>query len=110
MLVRLPNEASQWIGAASLERVYLAQDAFGYPALGFELRATRAADFERETAAHLGQRLCIVLEGKVRSAPTLNAKLSGGGVIEGRFRAEEVAHEVDSLTRLDGPLRLVEVR
>ncbi len=42
-----------------------------------------AKRFERFTGAHIHDRLAIVLDGVVLSAPTINAKIADNGVIEG---------------------------
>lgn len=106
----LPASPEDHVGALSFERVFATVDAFGYPALGFELTASRAQDFERFTEAHVDQRLAIVVEGRVRSAPLLHTKLVNGGIIEGRFNAEDVERLVSGLRKPVGPLRVVEVR
>lgn len=89
MAVLLPTTVGDSFGCADLGRVYGAQDSFGHPAIGFVLLPDRAADFEAFTERLIGNRLAIVVEGKVRSAPTLNTKLASGGIIEGRFTDEE---------------------
>jgi len=108
--VLLPDKPEDHIGAASFARVGTALDPFGYPGISFELSSSRAGDLARVTEAHLNQRVGILVEGKVRSAPTLNSKLTGGGVIEGRFTGEEATDIAETLTKLQGPLRVVEIR
>jgi preprotein translocase subunit SecD len=49
----------------------------------FVLAQDAAKRFERFTAAHIHDRLAIVLDGVVLSAPVINAKISDNGVIEG---------------------------
>jgi preprotein translocase subunit SecD len=110
ILVRLSAEATDHFDASSFERFYSAQDQYGYAAVGFTLRKSRRDDFARVTEAHLSQRLCIVLDNKVRSAPSLNTKLVDGGIIEGRFSDEEAKRLADGLTKVEGPLRIVETR
>ena len=49
-----------------------------------------AHEFDLVTAANVGKRMAIVLDGKVYSAPTINERISGGrAVISGRFSTEE---------------------
>ena len=110
ILVRLPEQLADHIGEADFKRTYATLDSYGYPAIGFELLPARTADFARVTEAHVGGRMAIVLDGRVRSAPSLHSKLVGAGIIEGRFTAEEAAHFAKSLPELKGPLRLVEAR
>jgi preprotein translocase subunit SecD len=49
----------------------------------FVLAQDAAKRFERFTGAHIHDRLAIVLDGVVLSAPVINAKISDNGVIEG---------------------------
>jgi hypothetical protein len=106
----LPDQPEDHIGSGCFASSHLALDSYGYPAIGFELHPARAADFARVTEAHFNHRMGIVLGGKLRSAPTLQAKLIGGGIIEGRFTPEEAARLGQSLTELAGPLRVIETR
>jgi preprotein translocase subunit SecD len=108
--VLLPDKPEDHIGAASFSRVETALDPFGYPSIAFELSSSRATDFARITEAHLNQRLGILVEGRIRSAPPLNSKLTGRGVIEGPFTDEEATGIAETLTKLQGPLRVVEIR
>jgi preprotein translocase subunit SecD len=49
----------------------------------FVLAQDAAKRFERFTGANVGQRLAIVLDNVVQSAPVINSKISDNGVIEG---------------------------
>jgi preprotein translocase subunit SecD len=49
----------------------------------FVLAQDAAKRFERFTGAHIHDRLAIVLDNKVLSAPVINGKISDNGVIEG---------------------------
>jgi len=56
----------------------------------FELAANdEAAAFSAFTAKHEGQPIAIVLDGKVYSAPVINAPIKDQGVIAGTFTKEE---------------------
>lgn len=57
--------------------------------INFELTPEGAAIFGPYTAASIGQPLAIVLDGVVLSAPTIQARLDTGGVIEGQFTEQE---------------------
>ena len=106
----LPSRPDEHIGAGSFASSSLALDTYGYPAIAFELHESRSEDFARMTGSHLNRRLGIVLAGKLRSAPTLNSVLHGGGIIEGRFTQEECEAFAALLRKREGPLRVVEVR
>jgi len=49
---------------------------------GFVLSQEAGRRFSAYTGSHIGQRLAIVLDGKVISAPTINGQISDQGVIE----------------------------
>ena len=50
---------------------------------GFVLSQDAAKRFSAYTGSHIGQRLAIVLDGKVLEAPTIKGQISDQGVIEG---------------------------
>jgi SecD/SecF fusion protein len=104
MAVLVPKTPDLTFRGDDLKRVYYATDAFGYPAVGFEVRDERVGDFSDFTGDNRGRRMAIVLNDEVRSAPNLNAKLIGGGIIEGRFKDQEVKDLVTVLR--SGSLKL----
>ncbi len=55
----------------------------------FELTSEGASIFGPFTGSRIGQPLAIVLDGEVLSAPTIQAQLTTGGVIEGGFTEDE---------------------
>jgi preprotein translocase subunit SecD len=64
-------------------------DEWNNPAVSFSLNADGARRFERTTGENIGKQLAIVLDGKVQSAPVINARISGEGIIQGTFTIEE---------------------
>jgi protein-export membrane protein SecD len=57
--------------------------------IAFELTPEGASTFGPFTGEHVGDPLAIVLDGVVLSAPTINARLDTGGIIEGGFTEQE---------------------
>jgi preprotein translocase subunit SecD len=57
----------------------------------FVLAQDAAKRFERFTSAHIGDRLAIVIDGLVTSAPSIKGKISDNGVIEGLSGHEEAS-------------------
>ncbi len=55
----------------------------------FSLRPEGAKKFSEFTGKHIGDRLAIVLNDVVQSAPVIKAQISSEGVIEGDFTREE---------------------
>ncbi len=58
---------------------------------GFVLSQDAAKRFSAFTGANIGQRLAIVLDGKVLSAPTIQAQISDQGVITGAGTQQEAS-------------------
>ncbi len=64
------------------------QDRFGAPAVNFLLTADAGRRFQELTRSNQGQRLAIVLDRKIISAPTINAVIAENGIISGNFTLE----------------------
>jgi preprotein translocase subunit SecD len=85
----------------------------GGPTIGFELNADGAKLFEVLTRAHVGERLAIVLDGLVQSAPRIESPIPGGrGQITGQFSAQEAKLLANILNsgNLEAPMTVVEER
>ncbi|MDX8405198.1 MAG: protein translocase subunit SecD, partial [Mariprofundus sp.] len=69
--------------------------------------------FDKLTAAHVGERFAIILEGVVNSAPVIRERISGGSAqITGSFSPAE-AHDLAIILRagaLPAPVKVVEER
>jgi preprotein translocase subunit SecD len=66
--------------------------------VAFDLASEAAERFKEWTAGHVGNHLAIVLDGVVRSAPTIRAQISDRGMIEGDFdqwEAEDLAFALE---------------
>ncbi len=62
----------------------------GAPQVNLELTPQGAIKFDNVTAANIGKQMAIVLDGKVKSAPNINQRISGGSAqITGSFTLEE---------------------
>jgi preprotein translocase subunit SecD len=64
------------------------QDQYGQPAVEFTLNPEGAKKFGAYTGAHIGDRMAIVLDNKVRSAPTIRGHITDSGIIEGNFTVQ----------------------
>ena len=84
----------------------------GEPMISFTLNSEGAAIFADITREHVDERLAIVLDGELYSAPNINEPILGGsGQISGSFdtaEAQELAHIL--LNPLRAPLELEESR
>jgi preprotein translocase subunit SecD len=74
-----------------LRTIRRTQDEWNNPAVAFSLNADGGARFEQVTGANIGKQIAIILDKKVQSAPVVEDRISRaqGGVIRGRFTAEE---------------------
>jgi preprotein translocase subunit SecD len=63
---------------------------FNQPIVNFFLTHEGGQRFGDVTGANIGRGLAIILDGKVRSAPTIRAQIRDSGIIEGSFTRQEV--------------------
>jgi preprotein translocase subunit SecD len=66
-------------------------DRQGRPVVAFQFDDEGARVFGELTGANIGQRLAIVLDQRVYSAPVIRSRIMGRGQIEGRFTPQEAA-------------------
>jgi SecD/SecF fusion protein len=81
-------ESKALLTGASLTNaeVHFSSAEFNEPVVGVKFNAEGAKKFADLTAANVGRRLAIVLDGKVQSAPNIREAIpSGEAVISGRF-------------------------
>lgn len=82
------------VSGADLQSAQVSSGQFGEPEVAFKLKAAGAKRFGELTGANTGRRLAIVLDGTVKSAPVINSKIEGQGVITlGRGRGHEEAYK-----------------
>ncbi len=82
------------ITGKDLKNARRSTDGNGRPAVSFFLNAAGAELFERATEQHVGDRLAIVLDNRVYSAPVIESRIGADGQITGSFtveRAENLA-------------------
>ncbi|MFV0422800.1 protein translocase subunit SecD [Oleidesulfovibrio sp.] len=88
-------------------------DQFNQPYVVMDFNERGARIFENVTGEYKGQRLAIVLDGKVYSAPVIQDKIRGGRAsITGRFSDAE-AHDLALVLRagaLPAPVNILEER
>jgi preprotein translocase subunit SecD len=66
-------------------------DRQGRPTVGFTFNAEGGRIFGQLTREHVGDRLAIILDRRVYSAPTIRSQINMRGQIEGRFTPQEAA-------------------
>jgi len=72
-----------------LRMVRRSVDEWNNPAVSFSLNTEGARRFEKVTSENIGKPLAIILDGKIQSAPNINARISDSGIIQGRFTVEQ---------------------
>ncbi|MCX5873518.1 MAG: protein translocase subunit SecD [Deltaproteobacteria bacterium] len=88
-------------------------DRGGRMIIGMEFNRLGAQQFERITGEHVRERLAIVLDNRIYSAPVIKDRISGGSaIIEGMFSPDE-AHDLALVLRagsLPAPVKILENR
>ncbi len=88
-------------------------DRFGQPQVGIAFDRKGARRFEKITGENIKKRLAIVLDKKVYSAPTIQARIAGGkAVITGNFTLNEARDLAIALRAgsLPAPVKIIEER
>jgi preprotein translocase subunit SecD len=90
-----------------LNRVQAGQGESGRPGLTLRLNREGAAKFARLTAAHVGRRVAIVVDGRILIAPTIRGSITGGMVSIQGFSSQQVVERLADLLQTDPlPVRL----
>ena len=108
-----PVTRSSPITGNDLKNARRDQDRFGGPAVNFLLSAEAGQRFQELTRANQGQMLAIVLDGRIISAPRINAVIAERGIIEGGNFTIESAEDLSLKLRsgaLPAGLDIIEER
>lgn len=90
-----------------LDRVQASQGESGRPALTLRLNREGAAKFSRLTAANVGRRVAIVVDGRILIAPTIRSPITGGMVSIQGFSSQQVVERLADLLQTEPlPVRL----
>lgn len=73
----------------SLSDARLTFDEFGRPAVSFTFKGEGASKFGKLTEENINNRLAIVLDGIIKSAPNIQERITSQGRITGTFTTEE---------------------
>ena len=95
------------IRGSDIRDAHASQGQVGGWVTDFVLTQDAARKFERFTEANVGNRLAIVLDGKVISAPVVKNRISDTGQIEGAANEQEAADLALNLRAGSLPARLV---
>ncbi|HVG43634.1 MAG TPA: protein translocase subunit SecD [Longimicrobium sp.] len=98
---------------ASLQNAQAQTDQFNRPIVAFELSRRAGRRFEKATGDHIGDKMAIVLDDRVFTAPVINGAINTRGQIELGKSTMEDASELALVLRagaLPAPLHIVEER
>ncbi|GIV79166.1 MAG: protein translocase subunit SecD [Litorilinea sp.] len=108
-----PDQVFQTVMTGEILRNAVAtQDQFNQWQINFELTGQGSEQFYEYTRQHIGQPLAIVLDGRVLSAPTIQAAIRDSGVITGQFTREEAESLAVQMRygALPVPLKVIDIR
>ena len=83
-------ETRQVITGRDLKTARPSFGEFNDPVVNFILTSEGGKQFGEVTSTSIGRNLAIVLDGKVMSAPTIQARITDEGIIQGQFTQQEV--------------------
>ena len=93
----------------SLKRAYRTFDSrTKQAAVGFEFDPQAAILFGDLSGANIGKSVAIALDGRIISAPRLNSRIEGNGIITGNFSDAEIRRIVQTLNAGSLPARLAD--
>ncbi len=92
-----------------VQNAFVARDNFGNPEINFELTKDGGARFAKVTSENIGQRLAIVLDNELQTAPNIQSAIqTGNGQITGHFTDQEAFGLANVLRNpLRAPLKIV---
>ena len=96
-----------------LQNAQAQTDQFNRPIVAFELSHRAGRRFEQATGAHIGDKMAIVLDDRVYTAPVINGAINTRGQIELGSATMDDASELALVLRagaLPAPLHIVEER
>ncbi|MBX3734892.1 MAG: protein translocase subunit SecD [Verrucomicrobiae bacterium] len=105
------RQAERGLGGKSIQSARVARNpVIGSPEIDFTLTSEATPLFAEVTRNNIGQRLAIVLDGEVISAPNINSAIvTGAGQITGSFTEREAFELATALENpLEAPLIIVE--
>tara|TARA_R110000782_G_scaffold103991_21_gene191666 strand:+ start:1113 stop:4574 length:3462 start_codon:yes stop_codon:yes gene_type:complete len=92
--MRMTNDEGRW----RVARAYQTQDQLGRPAIGFEMDPVGSARLGELTGDNVGNKMAVLLDDQIYTAPRLNARISSRGIIEGEFTPDEIDYVVRVMT------------
>jgi SecD/SecF fusion protein len=101
-VVIVKNKAENGLAGDIVKRAQMGRGQLGDPVIEFTLTDDAGTRFGKVTRDNIGQRLAIVLDGELYSAPRINGEIDNNGEITGHFTDKEAQ---DLASVLQNPLR-----
>lgn len=79
------------VSGRDLKTARVQKGRLGEPVIGFSLTPDGSPKFGELTGANINRQLAIVLDNRIVSAPRINSRIDGDGVIEGTFTQQQAA-------------------
>ena len=107
--VIVKKKAENGLAGDIVQNAGVSRDNFGNPEINFELTKNGAMRFAEVTRNNINQRLAIVLDGELYSAPVIQSPIeTGNGQITGHFTDQEAFALANVLQNpLRAPLKIV---
>ena len=74
---------------SSIKDAYVAYDQLNRPYVAFSLDSKGTEIFSKMTQDNIGKKIAVVLDGKVKSAPTVQDQIFGRGSITGNYTFDD---------------------
>ena len=87
----IPVNKNVPVSGRDLKNARVQKGRVGEPVIGFSFTPDGSPKFGELTGANINRQLAIVLDNKVVSAPNINSRIDGEGVIEGSFTQQQAA-------------------
>jgi len=101
-VVIVKKKAENGLSGDIVKSARMGRGQLGEPEIEFTLTDDAGVRFGKVTRENIGQRLAIVLDGELYTAPTINGEIDNNGQITGTFTDKE-AQDIASI--LQNPLR-----
>ena len=88
--LRMTQQEGRW----KVSRANQTADQLGRPAIGFHMDPSGASRMGALTGENVGAHMAVLLDDEVFTAPTLNARITTQGIIEGEFSMEEINYVI----------------
>jgi SecD/SecF fusion protein len=107
--VIVKKKAENHLAGDIVQNAIVSRDNFGNPQINFELTKDGGMKFAEVTRNNIGQRLAVVLDGELQTAPTIQGAIeTGNGQITGRYTDQEAFALANVLQNpLRAPLKIV---